>query len=96
MPKHGDLKVWWIPQVPMKPFEYPVPNIDTAIILCDALAKYDLFQYENNVKPDYCNTGGLVVFEDGEWIDWYYTNEDGDFMDFDEYASIRLPEIKNR
>lgn len=44
----------------------------------DVLAEYDLFQFENKVKPDYSNMGGLLMFEDGEWVDWYddETNED--------------------
>lgn len=74
------LKVWWIPQVPMPAFEVQVPNLESASLLLDVLAAYDLFQFENNVKPDYCNVGGLVVFEDGEWVDWY----DDLGRDFDE------------
>ena len=79
MPREGDLRVYWIPQVPMKAFEYNVKTLEEAAILLDVLAKYDIFQYENKVKPDYCNMGGLIVFEDGEWCDWY--NEEGDSFD---------------
>jgi hypothetical protein len=81
MEKHnnGDLRVWWIPQIPMDAFHVPVPDLKTASLILDTLARYDLFQYENNVKPDYSNVGGLQVFEDGEWIDWW--SDDGD--DFD-------------
>jgi hypothetical protein len=64
-------KVWWIPQVPMKAFEVPVSSVDEAAKLLEVLAAYDAFQFENNIKPDYCNVGGLQVFEDGEWVDWY-------------------------
>ena len=80
MPKKDDLQVWWIPQVPMKAFLAPVKNIDEAILLLDTLAKYDLFQYENKVKGDYANTGGLNVFEDGEWVAW----ESEDYESIDE------------
>lgn len=69
-PGEGDLRVWWVPQVPMKAFIVPVVSVEEAAKLHDVLADYDLFQYENNVKPDYCNVGGLSVFEDGEWVDW--------------------------
>jgi hypothetical protein len=87
-PKNGDLKVWWIPQVPMKPFEYPVSSPQEGFMLLDALAKYDLFQLENNVKPDFCNIGGLSEFDEedieGEdfdgWSDWF--SEMGDDMDY--------------
>lgn len=69
-PKTGDLKVWWIPQVPMKAFETPVRNINEARLLVNTLARYDIFQYEHKIKPDYANVGGLLVFEDGEWSEW--------------------------
>ncbi len=79
-PKNGDLKVWWIPQVPMKAFEYPVSTPQEGFILLDALAKYDMFQFDNNIKPDYSNAGGLCVFDETSidldedydgWDDWY-------------------------
>lgn len=76
------LRVWWIPQVPMKAFYVPVENLVEAKLLLDTLANYDLFQYENRVKPDYCNAGGLHVFEDGEWIDWHHPESDADIKDF--------------
>jgi len=69
-PAEGDLKVWWIPQVPMNAFEVSVSSVEEAAKIMTVLADYDLFQYENRVKPDYCNTGGLLVFQGGEWIGW--------------------------
>jgi len=69
-PNAGDLRIWWIPQVPMKSFTWPVQSPAEAKNLLNLLAEYDLFQFENKVKGDYCNTGGLSVFEDGEWLDW--------------------------
>lgn len=66
------MKLWWIPQVPMKAFEVDVANLDEGVKLMNVLADYDLFQFENHIKPDYCNTGGLqVLTDDGEWEDWY-------------------------
>lgn len=70
------LRVWWIPQVPMKAFYVPVASVAEGVKILDILANYDIFQYENRVKPDYCNTGGLQMLEDGEWVDW--CSEDGD------------------
>lgn len=70
-PKAGDLRVWWIPQVPGQPFTVNVSTIAEAQKLLTVLADYDLFQYRHRIKPDYANTGGLMVFEDGEWTDWY-------------------------
>lgn len=65
------MKVWWIPQVPGKAFEVEVQSLVEAKRLLIVLADYDIFQFENHIKPDYCNAGGLMVFEDGEWTDFY-------------------------
>jgi len=81
-PKEGDLRVWWIPQVPSKPFEWPVKSLEEAMLLTDALAAYDDFQFANRIKGDYANAGGVQQFGEGEWTDWYHP-ETGD--DFDEY-----------
>lgn len=86
-PKNGDLKVWWIPQLGINSrFEVPVASVAEAKLLLKTLADYDLFQLENRIKPDYSNTGGLLVYDtecpddDGDcWIDWY--NEEGSDID---------------
>jgi hypothetical protein len=68
--KPGDLSIWWIPQIPGKPFRFPVGTPKEGKLLLDCLAQYDLFQLANNIKPDYCNCGGLSVWNDNEWEDW--------------------------
>ncbi|WP_321913529.1 hypothetical protein [Paraburkholderia sp. J11-2] len=79
------LKVWWIPQIPGKSFEVPVESVDEAKKILTVLADYDIFQYENRIKGDYCNAGGLVQQEevgpDGEtdWFDW--CDEEGRSID---------------
>lgn len=75
--KAGDLQVWWIPQIPGSPFEVDVASVAEAAKLLTVLADYDRFQYENRIKPDYSNSGGLRRWcddnGDGEpgWEDWY-------------------------
>lgn len=72
------LRVWHIPQVPMEiPFEVEVSSIDEAWKILNILWEYDLFQYDNNLKPDYCNDSGLQYFdeEEKEWMEW--EDEDG-------------------
>lgn len=71
------LRVWHIPQIPMKAFHVEVSSIDEAWKILNTLWNYDLFQYENNVKPDYCNMSGLEYFDDEEkeWSEW--EDEDG-------------------
>jgi hypothetical protein len=71
----------------MKPFRVAVKSVDEAKLLLNTLADYDIFQFENKIKPDYCNAGGLEVFDesddtdspDGSWSDW--SNDDGDTID---------------
>ena len=83
------LRVWWIPQVPMKSFNVEVKTVEEAHLLLETLAQYDLFQFKNKIKPDYSNVGGLQIFKDNEWIDW--CDEDGN--DFDEWREDNLPKI---
>lgn len=73
----GQLRVWWIPQVPMNAFHKLVDSLKEARLLLDTLAEYDVFQFENHIKPDYCNIGGLQVYcgdtpdeEGGGWCEW--------------------------
>lgn len=80
----GDLKIWWIPQIPMKSFEVEVDSVEQAIKILKVLADYDIFQYENNVKPDYSNVGGLQVFDGDEWVDWHSPYGE----DINEYAEM--------
>lgn len=93
--KEGDLQVWWISQIPMHPFTVDVKTIEEAMLILGTLAQYDIFQFQNNVKPDYSNAGGLNVYEkspdalteDGcEWCTWY-DPETG--QDIDEIAHER-------
>ena len=80
----GDLQVWWIPQIPMEPFEVDVKSVEEGVKILIVLADYDIFQFKNKVKPDYSNVGGLrrwCANSDGEgkpgWEDWY-DEETGD------------------
>jgi hypothetical protein len=84
MNKETNLRVWHIPQVPMKPFYWYVDTPEEAIKIIDLLGLYDDFQFVNNIKPDYSNVSGLEVLEDGEWCEWY--SDDGD--DIREYADL--------
>lgn len=71
------LRVWHIPQVPMKAFRVEVETPEEAVKILDILADYDTFQFENHVKPDYCNAQGLEEWDEQEkaWCEWY--SEDG-------------------
>jgi hypothetical protein len=76
-PVVGALRVWWVPQVPMHAFYVPVESVKEAEKILTVLADYDVFQYYNKIKPDYCNVGGIEIYDanaDGEgnpgWISW--------------------------
>lgn len=97
-PKIGDLRVWWIPQVPGKAFHVTVKSIREARLILDTLARYDLFQFRNHIKPDYCNVGGLEVYvaDAGEgkpdWEDW--DDEEGEEWEDEEGEDIDHTEGK--
>ena len=63
-PTLGDLRVWHIPQIPGQPFVVPVSSFADGERVMDILAAYDLFQYENRIKPDYANASGIERYED--------------------------------
>jgi hypothetical protein len=81
MPEVGDLCVWHIPQVPGKPFYVPVKTVAEAKLVDRILCAYDLFEFDHRIKPDFCNAGGLNVWDGDVWMTWY--GEEGE--DFDDY-----------
>ncbi len=91
-PVEGELRVWHIPQVPMKAFEVQVSSPEEAVKVLDVLAQYDLFCWRNRVRGDYSNASGLSVFEDGEWTEWLHPET---FEDIDEYA-LNLADAKEK
>jgi hypothetical protein len=70
--KNGALRVCHFPQVPCKPFHVPVASIKEAIKIMDVLAYYDGFQLNNRIKPDYCNSSSVEVWDEEakEWTGW--------------------------
>jgi len=75
----------------MKAFEHEVRTFEMAHTLEDALAAYDLFEFENRVKPDYANVGGVQFWSDesAEWED-IDTHEDYELRHFAEEFDARL------
>lgn len=63
-------RVAWIPQIPMDtPFYVAAADLQAAVELFDILARYDLFQYEHKIKPDYSNMGVIEHWDGTEWSD---------------------------
>lgn len=79
-PTPGDIRVWYIPQVPMTAYEVDVPSrdLDEARRLLDALVGLSVFEFEHHVKPDYSDAAGIVRYEVGRdgGYDWYDVDED--------------------
>ena len=83
------LRVWWMPQVGANAtFYVPVASVEQARRVMDILAAYDCFQYNHNIKPDYCNCGGLQMLDDetGEWEEWYMEDAEYYYDDVDIYC----------
>jgi hypothetical protein len=78
----GQLRVWHIPQVPGEAFHVGVADINEALKVLDILAIYDDFQYQQHVKPDYCNAQGVQVYDGTEWTDWYDEVSGEDLHDY--------------
>lgn len=89
------LRVWWIPQVPGKPFHVGVRNLREARLVIHTLANYDTFQFNERIKPDFCNAGGLQGFDpeddtdspEGSWTDWY---DEVSGMEFDDLTGNEI------
>ena len=91
------LRVWWIPQVgACEGFYVPVNSPEEGQKVLDILAAYDMFQLQNDIKPDFCNIGGLQMWNEFEkdWIDWTMETEDDFFEDLDEYCDSEYCEQK--
>jgi hypothetical protein len=64
-------KAWYIPQVPMKAFEVEASTAAKAQTVLNILTDFSIFEFENKVKPDYCDAGGVVEWDEAaqEWFD---------------------------
>lgn len=88
------LRVAHFPQVPCKPFCVEVKNLQEAKLIYDVLADYDLFQYENRIKPDYSNATVIEqkYEQDTEWESWY--DEETGIDDIDEYLEYIESQVR--
>lgn len=90
--KPGDLRVWYIPQIPGEPFTVDVPDVATARLVLDALVGLSAHEYANRIKPDYADVGGVSMYEPAgatpgyEWGDYELADED----DVDALVSARV------
>lgn len=64
------LRIAHYPQVPCEPYIVNTDNIGEALKIKDVLCYYDIFQYENKIKPDYCNVS-IIQGYDEQYKEWY-------------------------
>ena len=66
----------------------PVDSVEEAYKVMQILAAYDQFQFTKNIKPDFCNTGGLQMWDEDaqDWNDWDFEDDSDYFDDVDEYC----------
>jgi hypothetical protein len=91
------MRVWWTPQVGANStFYVPVQSVEEAVKIMAVLAIYDEFQYEHNIKPDFCNTGGLQVWDEEyqAWINWDYDDGENYYDDPTEFCREKTPGIE--
>lgn len=81
------MRVWWCPQIGTGSFYIPVRSVEEAKKIMDVLAYYDCFLMNQEIRGDYCNDGGLEVWDDKaeEWNDWCGEDDDHYFDGVDEY-----------
>lgn len=75
-PKEGDLRLWYMQMLSSRNFFYTdIASPSEAMAQLLVIYNLALFLYDNDQIPDYCNAGGLEVYEsDGnggyEWCEW--------------------------
>lgn len=70
-------RVCHIPQVGYDAkFHVYCNSLEEAYKIQNVLTVYDLFQFNNRIKGDYCNLSSIQIYdpEFGEWCDYYDTN----------------------
>lgn len=68
-------KIWYIPQVPMPAFEREYGDFETAKEVLNAIINFSIFEFDNNVKPDYSDVAGISFWEEAEQ-DWEDVEEE--------------------
>ena len=60
-------RVWYIPQIPWKQYSVMVNTLEEWIIALSSIIWLSIFEFENNIKPDY---------SDASWMEYFYTDKD--------------------
>lgn len=71
-------KIFYIPQFPMPAFEREYEDFETAKEVLNAIINFSIFEYDNNVKPDYSDVAGISYWDDeaDEGYEWEDVDEE--------------------
>ena len=72
-------RVWYIPQIPWKPFQVTADTFEEWKKLLETIINFSIFEFKERVKPDY---------SDASWMEYFYTDEDNIFDYVDEDVEI--------
>lgn len=78
------LQVWHFPQVPCTPFTVDVKDEYEAMKMINTLADQHCWLFQNKIIPDYSNNFMVVMWEDGEWVDYYNHEAQMGWDDFED------------
>lgn len=79
------MRVWWKSRFSNRlNMHIPIENEIEGKKILDVLLAYDMLQYRHS-RTGYENIGGIEIFENGEWRDWYIDDENGYYDDIEEY-----------
>lgn len=83
------LKVWYIPQVPMRSFEINVHSPEEALDLMELISEFSCVMFENKLRPDYTDCCGLITYchNYDEWVEWY-NEDDFDVFEYEQCVLI--------
>ena len=92
-PEEGLIAVWWISRVPCDEVRYwfvgsKRGNLIRALTI---LVQLEIADLHNPHVTD--NAGGMIVYEDGEWSDWYHPHT---CEDTDEYLERNRYRVNKR
>lgn len=78
------LQVWHYPQMPCTPFTVDVKDEYEAMKMINTLADQHCWLFQNKIIPDYSNNFMVVMWEDGEWVDYYNHEAQMGWDDFED------------
>ena len=55
-------RIWYIPQVPWRPFQEYADTKEEWIKLLQTVIKFSIFEFSERIKPDYSDASGMEYF----------------------------------